>query len=74
MQKGSYEYMDTKIAIFMILSLVAVFALITPVDYAVAQTSDAMPDGGGEYKDGEHEGKSCPSKEKKTSSIIGLEI
>ena len=34
-----------------------------PMDVAVAQTSDAMPDGSDseEYKDGEHkEGKVCP--------------
>ena len=50
---------------FTVLALAAVFALVTPMDVAVAQTSDAIPDGDGEYKDGEHEGKSCPNKEKK---------
>ena len=50
---------------FTVLALVAVFALVTPMDVAVAQTSNAVPDGDGEYKDGEHEGKSCPSKEGK---------
>jgi len=50
---------------FAVLALAAVFALVTPMDVAVAQTSNAMPDGDGEYKDGEHEGKSCPSKEGK---------
>ena len=31
------------------------------VDMATAQTTDAMPNGEGEYKDGEHkEGKVCP--------------
>ena len=51
---------------FTVLALAAVFALVTPMDVAVAQTSNAMPDGeGGEYKDGDHEGKSCPSKEGK---------
>ena len=49
-----------------VLALAAVFALVTPMDVAVAQTSsNAVPDGDGEYKDGEHEGKSCPSKEGK---------
>jgi len=46
--------------------LAAVFVLVTPMDVAVAQTSNAVPDGDGEYNDGEHkEGKSCPSKEGK---------
>ena len=45
--------------------LAAVFAVASPVDVAVAQTSDAMPDGEEQYKDGEHEGKSCPNKERK---------
>ncbi len=67
--------MDIKVVMFTVLSLAAVFALVTPIDYADAQTSDAMPDGGEEYKDGEYEGKSCPSKEKKTSSVVsGLEL
>ncbi len=45
----------------MIIALAAVFALAAaPVDVAMAQTSNALPDGeGGE--DGEHkEGKVCP--------------
>jgi hypothetical protein len=50
---------------FAVLALAAVFALVTPMDVAVAQTSNAVPDGDGEYKDVEHEGKSCPSKEGK---------
>jgi hypothetical protein len=51
---------------FAVLALAAVFALVTPMDVAVAQTSsNAVPDGDGEYKDGEYEGKSCPSKEGK---------
>jgi len=54
-----------------VIAFAAVFALVSPFDTAVAQTSDAMPDGDGEreYKDGEHEGKSCPNKEKKSQSI-----
>jgi len=53
--------------------LAAVFALVTPMDVAVAQTSsDAVPDGDGEYKDGEHEGKSCPSKEGKMQNTTHL--
>jgi len=50
---------------FAVLALAAVFALVTTMDVAVAQTSNAIPDGDGEYKDGDHEGKSCPSKEGK---------
>jgi len=53
---------------FAVLALAAVFALVTPMDVAVAQTNNAMPDGDGEYKDGENEGKSCPSKEGKVQS------
>ena len=45
--------------------LAAVFAVASPVDVAVAQTSDAMPDDEEQYKDGGHEGKSCPNKERK---------
>lgn len=57
---------------FTVLALAAVFALVTPMDVAVAQTSDAMPDGDGEYKDGEHEGKSCPGKEGKMKPTAQL--
>lgn len=55
---------------FAVLALAAVFSLVTPMDVAVAQTSNTMPDGEGEeYKDGEHkDGKSCPSKERKAQS------
>lgn len=57
----------TTLALAAIVVLAAVFALASPFDVAVAQT-DAMPDGDGEYKDGEHEGKSCPNKERKSQS------
>ena len=59
---------------FAVLALAAVFALVTPMDVAVAQTSNAMPDGDdGEYKDGEHkEGKSCPNKERKMQNTEQL--
>ena len=50
---------------FAVLAFAAVFTLVTPLEGAVAQTNDAMPNGDGEYKDGEHEGKSCPNKERK---------
>lgn len=52
-------------ALAAVVVLAAVFAIASPVDVAVAQTSDAMPDGEEQYKDGEHEGKSCPNKERK---------
>ena len=57
---------------FVVLVLAAVFALVTPMDVAVAKTNNAIPDGDGEYKDGEHEGKSCPSKEGKMQNIEPL--
>ena len=57
---------------FAVLALAAIFALVTPMDVAVAQTSSAMPDGDGEYKDGEYEGKSCPSKEGKMQNTERL--
>lgn len=65
--------MKYTVALFTVLAFAAVFAMVTPMDVAVAQPSSAMPDG--EYKDGDHEGKSCPSKEKKTASgYVGLNI
>ncbi len=57
---------------FSILALAAIFAMILPMDSAVAQTSDVSPDGEGEY--GEHEGKSCPFKNKTASVNAGLNI
>ena len=57
--------MKSQIAMFAILSFAAIFAMLTPFDVAVAETN-AVPDGDGEYEEG-HEGKSCPSKEKKTA-------
>ncbi|MDH3204088.1 MAG: hypothetical protein OEL81_05375 [Nitrosopumilus sp.] len=57
---------------FAVFALTAMFALVTPMDVAVAQTSNVIPDGDGEYKDGEHEGKSCPSKEGKMQNIEPL--
>ena len=61
--------MDSKIAMFSILALAAIFAMALPMDAAVAQTSDISPDGEGEYKDGDHEEKSCPFKDKKRASV-----
>ena len=61
--------MNSKIAMFSVLALAAIFAMLLPMDSAVAQTSDISPDGEGEYKEGEHEGKSCPFKDKKRASV-----
>ncbi len=66
------RFMDSKIAMFSILALAAIFAMALPIDSAVAQTSDVSPDGEG--GDGEHEGKSCPFKNKTASVDIGLNI
>ena len=61
----------TTMAFAMVIALAAVFAIASPVDIAVAQTSDTMPDGEEGYKDGESkEGKSCPSKERKTQEQL----
>ncbi len=74
MLKLSSRFMDSKIAMFSILALAAIFAMALPIDTAVAQTPDVSPDGEGEYKDGDHEGKSCPFKNKTASVNIGLNI
>jgi len=66
--------MDSKIAMFSILALAAIFAMALPMDTAVAQTNDVSPDSEGEYKDGDHEGKSCPFKNKTASVNTGLNI
>ena len=64
--------MNKTTMVFAVFALAAMFALVTPMDVAAAQTSNVMPDGDGEYKDGEHEGKSCPSKEGKMQNIEPL--
>ena len=69
MLKHPSKIMNSKIAMFSVLALAAIFAMLLPMDSAVAQTSDISPDGEGEYKDGEHEGKSCPFKDKKRASV-----
>ncbi len=63
MLKHSSIHMDSKIVMFSILALAAVFAMAFPLDSVYAQTSDIVPDG----EDGEHEGKSCPFKNKTAS-------
>ncbi|AJW70292.1 hypothetical protein [Nitrosopumilus adriaticus] len=74
MLKPVMTYMDSKIAMFSIFTLTVILTMGLTVDTAVAQTS-ASVDGGEEYKDGSHEGKSCPSKDKKTASVdVGLNI
>lgn len=52
-----------------IIALVVVFALAFPLDTAVAQ-SDAQPNGDEEYKDGTHDGKSCPNKDRESKSSL----
>ena len=64
--------MNAKLSMFMLVAIVALVGMISPIDMAVAQ-SEAVPDGEGE--DGNHEGKTCPFKERKSSSInTGLNI
>ena len=75
MLKHTNKFMDSKIAMFSVLALAAIFTMMLPMDSATAQTSNVSPDGEGEYKDGGHEGKSCPFKDKKSTSInAGLNI
>ncbi len=69
MLKHPSKIMNSKIAMFSVIALAAIFAMLLPMDSAVAQTSNISPDGEGEYKDGEHEGKSCPFKDKKRASV-----
>ena len=68
------KIINSKIAMFSVLALAAIVAMLLPMDSAVAQTSDISPDGEGEYKDGDHEGKSCPFKNKTASVNTGLNI
>ena len=64
--------MDSKIVMFSVLVLAAIFAMALPMDTAFA---DVSPDGEGENKDGEYKGKSCPFKDKKRASVnAGLNI
>ena len=66
--------MDSKLLLMAIVAIAAVFAIGSPIDSAVAQNSVAEPDGEGEGKDGEHKGKSCPSKERKASIDAGFNL
>ncbi|MGH1521393.1 MAG: hypothetical protein ACRBB2_03345 [Nitrosopumilus sp.] len=61
----------TTMTFAMAVVLAAVFAVASPMNMAIAQTFDTMPDGEGEgeYKDRERkDGKSCPFKERKAQS------
>ena len=71
MVKHPSEHMNSKISLFSILALAAIFAMALPLDYALAQNSDVSPDSEeGESRDGGgHEGKSCPFKDKKSTSV-----
>ncbi|KAF6243266.1 hypothetical protein C6988_04115 [Nitrosopumilus sp. b1] len=62
--------MDARLAIFVIVAVAAMFAL-APM-HAYAESGSVTPDGGDGYGDGE--GKSCPSKEKKSASFTQLFI
>ncbi len=74
MLKLSGRFMDSKIAMFSILALAAIFAMALPMDTAVAQTTDVSPDGESEYKDRDHDRKACPFKNKTASVDTGLNI
>ena len=69
MVKQPIKSMNSKITSFSILALAAIFAMALPLDYALAQNSDVSPDSEGESRDGDHEGKSCPFKDKKSASV-----
>ena len=58
--------LNARLSIFVIAALVVVIGMISPVEMAVAQT-EIIPDGEGEG--GNHEGKTCPFKDKKSASI-----
>lgn len=58
--------LNARLSIFVIAALVAVIGMISPIEMAVAQT-ESIPDGEGE--EGNHEGKTCPFKERKSASI-----
>ena len=60
--------MKTNTALLAILAFAAIFS-ITSVGFATAQTYDTMSTDVDDDKDGSHEGKSCPSKNKKTASF-----
>ena len=59
----------------MLLGMVVLMALIATIplmDTAVAQDSEQSSDGEKEYKDGKHDGKSCPFKNKTASVNTGF--
>ena len=69
MLKPSNKLMDSKIVIFSILVLAAIFTMMLPIDSVIAQTSNMSTDKDSEHKDGNREGKSCPFKDKKNASV-----
>ncbi len=58
--------LNARFSLFVIAALVAVIGMISPIEMAVAQT-EVIPYGEGE--EGNHEGKTCPFKERKSASI-----
>lgn len=70
MLKSSSMCVDSKVVMFSILAMAAIFAIALPMDSVYAQTSDISTDG----EDGDHEGKSCPFKNKIASVNFGLNI
>ena len=58
--------MNSQITFFAVLAFAAIFAMVAPIDYAMAESA---PTHDGESLDGEDKGKSCPSKERKSTSI-----
>ena len=57
--------MNSQIALFAILAFAAIFAMASPMDYAMAESTPMLDS---EEENGEYEGKVCPFKEKKTAS------
>jgi hypothetical protein len=60
---------------FLLLGMAVLLALVATIpfmDTAVAQESEQASDGEEEYKDGSHEGKSCPFKNKTASVSTGF--
>lgn len=59
--------MRTQVALLAVVAAAAVFALAAPAGPALAESDGAGQAGDeaeGEYPEGEHEGKTCPFKER----------
>ena len=65
MLNSNSKSMDSKIVMFSVLVLAAIFAMALPMDTAFA---DVSPDGEGEYEDGNNE-RSCPFQDKKRATV-----